>query len=210
MNPNRLRAGWPLLLLLASCSSDAPADHDHPAGQEDITDVIYVGGVTDEALVRLLDVTPKSDARQAVILDSPDITAPVSKHGAPTFQFHLASQATRAPGLRVRPAGQGPSKWQRAFHGLVQFISPERIAHAHGTPYNGTAYYLVISDATSKQRLQVFTTATSFTPEAVDWQNLVEAPQPLKLEITSAFFEENDIPADGGPYVGGSFPFQIE
>jgi len=66
----------------------------------------------------------------------------------------------------------------------------------------------VISDADGKQRLQVFTTQTSFTAEAVDWQNLVQAPQPLAIEITSAYFQTND-PVDG-PFVGGPFPFTIE
>jgi hypothetical protein len=217
MNSYRPRAAWLLILLLAACSSNAstPTDQsgDHPDGQQDITDVIYVGGVTDEALRRLLDVTPKNDPRQAVSVDSPDLNAPVPSGSAATFQFHLASAAMRAPGLRGAPGaavGHSPSKWQRSFHELLQLLAPERIAHAHGAPYNGTAYYLVISDADAKQRLQVFTTDTSFTPEAVDWQNLVQAPQPLKLEIISAFFEENDIPADGGPYLGGTFSFQIE
>jgi len=69
----------------------------------------------------------------------------------------------------------------------------------------------VITDADSKPKLQVFTPDTSFTPEAADWQNLVQARQPLKLEITWAIFERNDIPADGGPFVGGMYPpFRIE
>jgi hypothetical protein len=32
----------------------------------------------------------------------------------------------------------------------------------------------------------------------------------LTLTITSTFFEDNNVPADGGPFVGGSFPFRIE
>ncbi len=77
-------------------------------------------------------------------------------------------------------------------------------------PYNGDAYYLVFSGADSKPILQVFTPELTFTPEDTDWQHLVQAPQPLTLEITSAFFEENDVPVDGGPYVGGKFSFKIE
>ncbi|MEI9949066.1 MAG: hypothetical protein WDO74_08800 [Pseudomonadota bacterium] len=92
----------------------------------------------------------------------------------------------------------------------MQLLAPERIAHAHGTPYNGPAYYLVISGADSKQILQVFTSGASFTPEAEDWKHLAQAPQPLSLKITSAIFEENSIPANGGPFVGGKFPFRIE
>jgi len=200
------------MLLLASCSSNsnAPTDHHDTGGEQDISNVIYVGGVTDEALVRLLDVAPKHDARQAVIIDSPDLTAPLAKDSPATFGFHLATEATRSPGLRLRPAGAPPAKWRRPVQDFLRLLAPERIAHAHGVPYNGTAYYLVFTGADSKQVLQVFTAGTSFTPEAVDWQHLTEAPQPVTLEITSAFFEDNSIPADGGPFVGGTFPFRIE
>lgn len=210
MNPYRPGAAFALLLLLSSCSSDAsaPADH-HPNGQ-DISDVIYVGGVTDEALERLLDTKPKDDPRQAMVVESPDLSAPLPQDSAATFKFHLASEAKRAPSLQRGSGRSQPSKWQRSFHEVLQFLAPVRVAHAHGAPYNGTAYYLVITDANSQQKLQVFTTETSFTPEAVDWQNLVQAPQPLTLSITSAFFEDNDVPVDGGPFVGGAFPFEIE
>ncbi len=98
----------------------------------------------------------------------------------------------------MRSVGDAPSIWQRSFHELLQLLAPERIAHAHGTPYNGPAYYLVISGADSKQILQVFTSGASFTPEAEDWKHLAQAPQPLSLKITSAIFEENSIPANGG------------
>ncbi len=194
MNPHRRRAACALLLLLSSCSGSSSGLADGSKGQQDISDVIYVGGVTDEALVRLLDVPAKNDARKAVTVDSPDLTTPLSKDSPATLQFHLASAALRAPGLRQGPAQRQPSKWQRSFHEFLQFVAPERTAHAHGTPYNGTAYYLVISDATSKQKLQVFTTATSFTPESVDWQHLAAAPQPLTLEITSGLFRRERYP----------------
>jgi len=210
MNPYRRRAAYLLALLLASCSSNSSdaTDHHDAGSEQDISNVIYVGGVTDEALVRLLDVAPKNDARQAVIVDSPDLSMPLAKNSPATLQFHLATEAVRAPGLQ--PSEDTPAIWRRPWHDFLRLLAPEGIAHAHGTPYNGTAYYLVISDADSKQLLQVFTAATSFTPEAVDWQRLSQAAQPLKLEITSAFFEENTIPAGGGPFVGGTFSFRIE
>ena len=169
-----------------------------------------MGSVTDDALLRMLDLTPKHDPGQVVIVDAPDLGTPVPKDTAATFQFHLAIEATRMPGLPPGTNGKPASMWRRGFHEFLNFLAPERVAHAHGTPYNGTAYYLVITDKDSKQILQVFTQETSFTPELVDWQHLTDAPQPLTLKITSAFFEENSVPADGGPFVGGSFPFRIE
>src|SRR6478609_1643733 len=173
MNWHRHGAACLLALLISACSSnsDAPTNSNGPTGQQDISNVIYVGP-TDEALVRLLDVAPKADPRQAVIVDSPDLSAPVSKDSPATLQFHLASETARAKGRRT-PAN-APSKWQRGVHEVLQFLAPERIAHAHGVPFNGTAYYLVITDKDSNQILQVFTSQTSFTPEAVDWQHLVD------------------------------------
>jgi len=207
MKLHRRSAACLLLLALASCSSDNTSP---PPVEHDLSDVIYVGEVTDEALRYLLAATPKNDPQQVVIIDSPDLSAPLPKDSPATFQFHLAGAQTRAPARQLIPARTPASSWRRPLHELLQFLAPERIAHAHGEPYGGPAYYLVITDADSKQRLQVFTPEPSFTPEAVDWQNLVQAPQPLKLEITSAFFEENRVTLDGGPFVGGIFPFRIE
>ncbi|HEX2672585.1 MAG TPA: hypothetical protein VHM25_17000 [Polyangiaceae bacterium] len=209
MNLHRRGAACLLVLVISACSSssDAPAN---PDGEQDLGDVIYVPNVTDEALERMLAITPKTDARQAVVVDSPDLSAPVSKDSPATLHFHLLGETTRAPALPFAPSHSAPSKWRRGFHELVQLLAPERIAHAHGEPYNGTAYYLVISDKDSKHLLQVFTPETSYTPEAADWKHLVEAPQPLTLEITSAYFEGNNVTADGGPFVGGKFQFRIE
>lgn len=204
----RALAGALLLMAVTACSSDA--DHDHSTGAVDISNAIYVGGVTDEALERLLDVTPKDDARQAIVVDSPDLSEPLPADIAATFEFHLASQAMRTPGPRKGAARHRASHWQRAWHEVVRGLSPVSVAHAHGTPYNGTAYYLVVTDADAQTLLQVFTPQTSYQPEADAWHRLADAKQPLKLGITSAFFEDNDIPADGGPFVGGTFEFRIE
>jgi len=208
MNLHRKRfAGWPLwsLVLLTGCSS---SDHA-PAGPQDISEVIYVGGTTDEALLRLLDATAKDDPQRLLNLDSPDLAAPVAKDSPATFQFHALSPSTRAPDLRPRQVPQS-SRWAHAWHEFVDLVSPERIAHAHGAAFNGTAYYLVFSDADSKQKLQLFTSDTSYLPEANAWQSLATAPQPLTLDITWASFEANDIPQDSGPFVGGKFQFRIE
>jgi len=198
-----------LVLAVTACSSNA-TDHDHPAGMVDVSNVVFVGGVTDEALARLLDGAPKDDARQAIVVDSPNLADPLPSDRPATFRFHLASQAMRRPGLRYRTTEQGSPYWQRAWRLALRAISPVSIAHAHGTPYNGTAYYLVVTDADSKQRLQVFTAETAYQPQADAWQALANARPPLKLEITSAFFEDNDVPSDGGPFVGGTFEFRIE
>lgn len=212
MTLHRRTAACALVLLISACSSnsDGPAKQSGPAGEQDLSNVIYVPSVTDEALEHMVAIAPKTDTRQVAIVDSPDFTAPVPKDSPATIEFHLLSETAHTPGLRFAPNGEASPKWRRGLHELMQLLAPERVAHAHGEAYNGTAYYLVITDKDSKQILQVFTPETSYTPEALDWQHMVEAAQPLTLEITSAFFESNNVPAGGGPFVGGKFQFRIE
>jgi hypothetical protein len=197
------------LLLLASCSSKAD-DKGALATPSDLSDVYYGGGATDEALKHLLDAKVKDEPSQYVIVDAPDLDSPVPRDSPATLEFHLASQALHEPMRRSKPAPQAPPAWQRPLRELLQLLGPPRLAYAHGAPYNGTAYLLVVRDADAKLQLRAFTGKGSYTPEADAWQRLVDAPQPLTLEITSAFFEGNDIPADGGPFAGGTFEFQID
>ncbi len=198
-----------LLLALSSCSSDAkePAKRD-PDAALDLSRAVYVGSTTDEALERLVDATLKDDPNQYVIVDAPDLSEPLSADTPATFEYHLASQASRSP--RVEPAPAAPPAWQRSLRELVKLLGPLRVAHAHGAPYNGIGYFLNFKDADQRSQLLVFTSKAAFTPDAEAWQTLADAKQPLELVITSAYFEENDIPSDGGPFVGGSFELRVE
>ncbi len=215
MTRRRLRRLAPIgfvLLLLAACSSNTDAASNQPAtaGLPDISNVVYVGGATDEALLHLLTATAKDVAAQRAILDAPDLSSPLAPDSPPTLSFHLASQTAHLPRPGAKPTAPAGSSWPRPLRELLRFLGPERVAYAHGTPYNGTAYLLVISDASAKPALRVFTNQASYTPDASVWQSLALAPQPLSLSITSAFFEENNIPEDGGPFVGGSFAFRVQ
>ena len=49
-----------------------------------------------------------------------------------------------------------------------------------------------------------------YTPDAARWGYLANAQQPLTLSITWAQFEENNIPVNSGPFVGGALPLTIE
>jgi len=138
MNPQRRYAAYSLLLLLlAACSSDQSSP---PTTEPDLGDVIYVGDeVTDEALAKLLAVPATNDPKQALVVDSPDLSMPLPKDTPATFQFRLANETARAPGPHGNPARHPRSKWQRPLHEFLQFLAPERIAHAHGAPYYGPA-----------------------------------------------------------------------
>jgi hypothetical protein len=199
------------LLAAAACSSKSA---DKPAAEStrvpDLDEVVYVNATTDEALDRLLNTTAKDDPKQYVLLDSPDVAAPVSANAPATFAFHPASNAANAPVRPARPEQKAPPVWRRPLRELLQLLGPPREAFAHGAAFNGTGYFLEFIDAGGKPVHQAFTDLTSYTPEADAWQDLVEAEQPLTLRISSAFFEDNMIPSDGGPFVGGSFQFSIE
>lgn len=198
------------LLLVAGCSDDEAAP-TRPGGGEgpDLTGVVYEGATTDEALERLLDATPKDDPKRYVIVASPDLSAPLSAEAPVTFEYHLATEAFQAPAPRSKAAPAAPA-WQRSLREVLQLLGPPRVAHAHGAPFNGTGYFLELHGADGGAILRVFTSKQSYTPDADAWQRVVNAPPPLTLEITSAFFEDNDVPADGGPFVGGSFELAIE
>lgn len=202
----RRRAALALLLALSSCSSDSSVpERTEPGAAPDVEDVVYVGGTSDEALERLLDAKPKDDPSQYVIVDAPDLSTPIPADTPAAFEYHLASEASR-----VRALPPAPPAWQRPLRELLKLLGPPRVAYAHGVPFNGQGYFLELLDADAEPVLRVFTAKTSYMPAAEAWQTLVNAKQPLSLRVTSAFFENNDIRSDGGPYVGGSFEFRIE
>jgi len=198
------RACCGLLLLLTSCSG-SPSGSSAADDPLDISDVTYVGLATDEALLRLLDGTVRDDARQHVIIDSPELAEPLPRDTAPTFTFHLASVAVRSS----RPP-LAPRAWPGSLRRALAWLSPIGVAHAHGIPYSGNGYLLAFKDANGKRQLRVFTSQTSYTPDAAAWHKLTAAVAPLQLDITSAYFEENEIPDDGGPFVGGSFRLELQ
>ena len=195
------------LVIAAACSDDTKQPTPD-SGADELADVVYVGEATDEALERLLDVAAKDDPAQYVVIDAPDLSAPLAADTPPTFEYHLASQALHVPAPReAEPAAPA---WQRPLREVLKLLGPPRVAYAHGAPLNGTGYFLELDDARGNTVLRVFTDKNSYAPDAATWKSLAQAPQPLTLEITSAFFEDNDIPADGGPFVGGSFELSIE
>ena len=205
-----LRSLWLALslapaLLTVACS-DGSGDEPHAPGNSGTDDVVYAGGTTDEALEQLLDRTPKEVAAERLVIDSPSADAVLSASEPALFAFHGGSSGRALP-----PANYSPPSWKdRAWTDLKQLFGPELSAHAHGTPYSGTAYLLVVDDAKGASRLRVFTGETSYEVDSATWSALGEVPQPLTLTIVSAFFEENDIPADGGPFVGANVQFSIE
>jgi hypothetical protein len=85
-----------------------------------------------------------------------------------------------------------------------------RTAHAHGTPIDGRAYFLVFRTEENPRLLRVFTTRLDYTPSAEAWAKLSgEGGGPITVEITGAIFEQNRIPQDGGPWLGETLSFEF-
>lgn len=187
--------------LLAVACSDDTTDGSGGAGggsAEDISDVIFEGGASDEALLALLAQAAETDAAEGASFIAPEDDAALAAATAATFEWAVGSTARSAPApsRERRPRQEG--LLERAIGALLGV----REAHAHGTPVNGRAYFLVFATASSPKLLRVFTTNLSYTPAAAAWQKLVDAGEAITISITNAIFEENRVAQDGGPFTG--------
>jgi hypothetical protein len=71
-------------------------------------------------------------------------------------------------------------------------------------------HLLQFSRASGSSLLQVFTTLSEYTPNAQDWQKLVDAGEPITLSLTTGSFVGSGLPQDGGPFIGQTITFTIE
>jgi hypothetical protein len=199
-----------LLVAPVGCSNGS-SHGDDEAANPSVADVVYVGSPTDEALLRLIDGLPGKDvASRKLVFDAPSANAPLSRDAPVSFAYHGASALERYSNeTRSSKPKREVSRRNRWRWDLQALFGAERSAWAHGTPFNGTGYYLVFSDAGATARLRVFTDQTSYLPDDAAWSRIASAAQPITLKVWSADFEENAIPANGGPFVAGEFTFEI-
>jgi len=201
-----------LLLSLASvaiyaCGDDHHEDVEVPATYDD---VIYAGETTDEALVALVSAldqkAPADVASQAPTLDTPAAGA-LPKTPIPTFTWHVGGMTARPLAPVLFPV-EAPRA--RGFLSpLAELVGPVRAAHAHGTPFTGTATWLVFSTDANPKLARVLTGETSYTPEQAVWDRLVAAKAPITLTLVGAVFADNRIVTDGGPFQGSKTTFTI-
>lgn len=187
---------------------DSHEEEGAPAGYED---VLYEGEVTDEALVSLASAldqgAPTPSASQAATLDMPADAAMLPKTPIPTFSWHIGATTQNernAPELLpTRYASRG------FLAPLVELLGPERAAFAHGTPFTGTATWLVFSTDSDAKLTRVLTSGTSYTPAQAAWDKMVAAGKPITVTLVTAVFADNRIAADGGPFQGSKTTFTI-
>lgn len=163
-------------------------------------DAIYQEGANDEALAQLDALTPPEDAARAPALTAPAAGAKVPAATPATFEW-------KASATGALPRRDERRFDERRFAGDAPF-DPMRVAHAHGTPMNGKAYLLVIE--TSGQRLvRVFTTKTSYTPDAATWDKIRTAKQPIRARVIGASYDSNNL-VQGSAFTGAAVELTVE
>ncbi len=175
--------------------------------------VVYLGGATDEALDALIAATPKSDPSKAVAFEEPLKDEAIPGDTPFTFTWTEASASAsldrrwRSPGDFSPRDVAAPPALDRA---LGVLLSGTPVAHAHGDPISGPAYYVVFSSSTDPEIVRVFTTNTDYTPEESQWGKLRGATGAITARITWADFESNRVIEGGGPFEGTPVTFTIK
>jgi hypothetical protein len=166
--------------LIAFAAGACSHDHGATTTTDTNSDVIYENEATDEALVEL----------QARAVDA----SKTIKITSPSAGQALASTASFT--------------WNEptARRGISDFFLGT--AHAHGTPVNGAAYFVTISNASTPNLVRVFTTARQYQPSADVWTKLAAAG-PLTVKVVGAQFETDKIPTGGGAFASAPIMFTV-
>ena len=199
--------------LLSACGDDHSHSHDGEGGgvvDPSISDVVFEGGATDEALEALIAKGATTDATQGTRFLTPTAGAVIDPSSPVVFTWAVGQASGRAP---LAPRGRGTRLARRAPSLVERVVGATlgvRTAHAHGTPIDGRAYFLVFRTESNPRLLRVFTTRLDYTPSAEAWAKLTgEGGGPITAEITGAIFEQNRIPQDGGPWLGEATSFEF-
>jgi hypothetical protein len=205
--------------LFAGCSDDggtggAPADEN--------ADVVYVNGMTDEALEALQAAPLKTDVDKTAAFTWPEPGAAVTPTEPFEFCWHIGPVAANQPVksqnrlgalshdllLPVR-AEKAERQTSIATSLLKSLLSGVPRAHAHGTPVDGPGYFLVISSASDPKLVRVFTNALDYKIEPADWDRLKAVGAEMTAKVIWADFETNRVLNDGGPWDGTAVTFTI-
>lgn len=214
VRPFALRCSASALAICVACSAGAP-DEQHANLEDELAGVVYQGKVTDEALLRLLDRAPQPESQVHVSVCSLEAGASLTQEAPIEFSSAMSSCALGSNSAAKGRSGAAAGTARVQFSGepvlsmLLGALAPIRVAHAHGSPFNGTAYYLRVLDAEGLVSMQAFTDATAYTPNQAQWTRMSESTGPLRLEIFWAEFDNNEV-AGNGPFEARPVSFQLE
>ena len=213
VRPFALRSSASAIAICVACSAGAPdeggAEHAHL--EDELGDVVYQGKVTDEALLRLLDHELQAEVEPRVSVCSMAAGATVTPDTPVEFSLSTSGCALApdpSPNRHAWNSSTQPAE-EPVLSILVGALVPIGVAHAHGAPFNGTAYYLRVVDAHGVVSMQAFTDAMTYTPNQAQWARMVESTGPLRLEIVWAEFDNNEV-AGSGPFEAQPVSFQLQ
>jgi hypothetical protein len=184
----------PLVLALpyAACSSSSP-----PADPA-YADVAFEGSATDAALTSMLAAPVVDGSPLAASFDYPKNLTALLGTAIITFTWH-DGQSTAMQLLPRPPA--------RSFTGVLADLFGERSALAGGPTMTGKGYLLEFRTLDTNEPLfRVFTSATSYTPDATEWSKVATGLW-TQLQVVSASFGGDQVTA--GPYEGQLIKFCI-
>jgi hypothetical protein len=207
--------------MFSGCSDDSgtgggPADEN--------ADVIYVNGMTDEALEALQAGELKTDVEKTAAFTWPEPGAVLAAAEPFEFCWHIGPVAANerrqspnrmgslpAPVDLLLPARTEELEQSGGLaHGLLKsLLSGVPSAHAHGTPVDGPGYFLTISSDSEPKLVRVFTNILDYTIEAEDWDRMKAVGGEMTAKVIWADFETNRVLNDGGPWDGTSVTFTI-
>jgi hypothetical protein len=193
--------GAPATLWIGCSSSGGTAPDPEPTpptpvGYDDIADVIYRPGATDEGLLTLLNARAVTRTSAEPVITAPTEGAELA--ASMTFTYQAGATARR----RIQRGGA--RDWS-----LPGWLTLERSAFAHGAPMNGDAFFVAFSTTGHPKFMRIFTQDMSYVPTDAEWQHLATAGDTITLTVTRAIYEENRLTEDGGPYVGKPLHFSV-
>lgn len=200
----------------AACGSGGPDQTGEEPKDPALADVIYQGDASEKPLKALLAKAPKDDPEKGAEIDYPPNDTLIPPTPIPTFTWHPRGATAVRQRLELLPPALAPHapRERTAFAGFVgplrELLGPERAAHAEEASMQGSGYFLVFSTDTEPKVLRVFTTKTSYTPDAKTWDRLASLQIWTTLTILTGAFTNDQLSPTGGPFTGPSVNFCIE
>jgi hypothetical protein len=196
----RLLHGACIVLAATGISAAGCSDHAHDTP----SDVAFQGEANADGFETFAAAAPKEDAARAPTLTAPANGAKVPSATPQKFEWKPAAAMGPAPAARERYAAVSPPRFVFPLP-----IGPLRTARAaHGAPMNGRAYLLTLKSG-GNNVVRVFTTTTTYEPDAAAWQKLKDAKS-ITATIATASFDNNNVVSGSGPFVSPATSFTIE
>lgn len=186
-----------------TASSSTGAPDAHPG-------LIYEGDANDAAYAALTAKDGPENPTTYAIFDAPAEGAVYPVTATPTFTWHMNAQpgpGARNDGVDFLLHGAPPAR-HAALGPLLDLFGGERVAAAAGNPVNGLGYLLLFSSEKDAKLLRVFTTKTSYAPDAAAME-IMKGVGTVQVWILTGLFKNDALTADGGPFRGPWTAFEI-